>query len=87
MQIKLGHGFFKSYLIRLSNYDSQNCNELYNEKQTSKYLLLFCHYIDERQNLIKNMQIPILLRTLFNTVEGTKNTIKFLKDNKICMRK
>lgn len=42
MQMKFGHGFFKSYLFRLSNYESKNCNDNCSETQTSKHLLLDC---------------------------------------------
>jgi len=88
MQMKMGHGFFKSYLFRLPAYETNKCNGACREIQTPEHLLINCrHYFNERQLLIKNMKIPVTLRTLFNTTEGIKNTMEFLKNTKICTRK
>ena len=40
-QLHLGHGYFRSYLIRLPNYDSTRC-QCSEPVQTAKHLLLGC---------------------------------------------
>ena len=35
----------------------------------------------------KNMKIPVTIRTLFNTTEGIKNVLNFIKNTRICTRK
>ena len=89
MQMKFGHGFFKSYLIRLPKYDSKNCNGDCNEIQTSKHLLINCrHFRDVQSQLIKKMKPQATtLRTLFNINEGIKNLAEFLKFTRIETRK
>ncbi len=67
MQLKFKHVYFKSYLVRLSNYEMKKCNEKCNFTQTSKHLLLNCHYfINERLNMINQIKSQITtLKTLF----------------------
>ena len=43
--MKLGHGYFKSYLIKLPNYSTNNCYTC-NIKENSKHLIL--HYKNTR---------------------------------------
>ena len=88
IQMKMRHEFFKSYFCRLFAYESNRCNENCNEIQTSEHLLLNCrHYINEQRKLKKNMKISVTLRTLFNTNEGIKNVLKFIKNTRICTKK
>ncbi len=45
IQLKMRHDYFKSYLHRLSENNSNKCYEICNARQTSKHLLLNCkHY-------------------------------------------
>jgi ribonuclease HI len=57
MQLKFEHEYFKSYLVRLSNYETNKCNENCNFIQTSKQLLLRCrHFMNERLIMINEMK-------------------------------
>ena len=88
LQMKTEHDYFKSYLCRLFEYESNRCNEKCNEKQTFENLLLYCcHYVNEQNKLKNNMKISITLRTLFNTDEDIKNVLNFIKNTRICTKK
>ena len=88
LQMKTEHDYFKSYLCRLFAYESNRCNENCNEKQTSEHLLFHCrHYVNEQNELKNNMKILVTLRTLFNTDEGIKNVLNFIKNIRICTKK
>ncbi|MBD0343042.1 MAG: hypothetical protein ICV61_19870 [Microcoleus sp. Co-bin12] len=89
MQLKLGHGYFKSYLNRLPASESKNCNDQCNDTQNPKHLIINCrHTRDERSQLIKKMKPQATtLHTLFGTNEGLKNLAEFLKITKIATRK
>ena len=86
--MKTEHDYFKSYLCRLLEYESNRCNDNCNEKQTFKHLYLYCrHYINEQNELKNNMKIFVTLRTLFNTDENIENVLNFIKNSRICTRK
>ncbi len=89
MQLKFEHEYFKSYLVRLSNYETKKCNENCNFSQTSKHLLLNCHhFINERSNMINQMKCQIItLKTLFETKKDLENLKKFLIDIEIVTRR
>ncbi len=89
MQLKFEHEYFKSYLVRLSNYETKKCNENCNFTQTSKHLLLHCHhFINERSIMINQMKSQtITLKTLFETKKRIENLKKFLIDTEIATRK
>ncbi len=49
IQLKIGHGFFKSYLKRLSNYESAECFYYRNTIQNSTHLVLeYSEYREDR---------------------------------------
>ena len=86
--MKIGHGFFKPYLVRLSAYESNRCNGDCNEIKTPEHLLLNRrHFLNEQKEMKKNMKIPVTIYTLFNTSEGIKNVLNFIKNTRICTRK
>ncbi len=89
IQLKTEHDYFKSYLIRLSKYDTKKCNENCNFTQNSKHLLLHCHHFkDERVKLINNMKPQnITLKTLFETKKRIENLAQFLINIEIVTRK
>jgi hypothetical protein len=89
MQLKLEHEYFKSYLVRLPNYETKKCNENCNFSQTSEHLLLNCHYFTtERSIMINQMKSQTTtLKTLFGTKKGIENLGKFLIDTEIVTRK
>ncbi len=89
MQLKLGHGYFKSYLIRLPNYDTKKCNGNCNYTQNPQHLLLNCsHFVTERSILINKMKPQTTtLKTLFETKKGLENLGEFLINTEIATRK
>jgi hypothetical protein len=89
MQFKFEHEYFKSYLIRLSNYETKKCNENCNFTQISKHLLLHCrHFTHERSIMINQMKSQTTtLKTLFETKKSIENLRKFLIDTEIVTRK
>jgi hypothetical protein len=89
MQLKLAHGYFRSYLVRLPDYDDDSCPSCHRYvKQTPYHLLLQC----PRQSEIRQKTISQLdkrdqnLYNLFMTKEGQEQLIQFLKDSKIATR-
>ena len=88
MQLKFGHGYFRSYLHRLKDYNSSKCSNRCNQRQTPEHLLLNCiHYFDEIQNMKQTIDTTINLNMLFNTKIGNDILIKFIVNNKIATRK
>jgi ribonuclease HI len=84
-QLKLGHGYFKSYLAsRNQTTDKCSCGA----KQTPTHLLLSCKwYKEERKKLRKNLKTNLSLQLLLHTRKGAKETLEFLKRTSICTRK
>ncbi len=89
MQLKFDHEYFKSYLVRLPNYETKKCNESCNFNQTPKHLLLnYHHFITERSNMINQMKPQsTTLKTLFETKKSIENLRKFLIDTEIATRR
>lgn len=85
-QLKLGHGYFKSYLYHLSH----TTNNLYRcrSRETPEHLLLsYREYRTTRQELIKELNSNRLsLHILLNTKIGIEKTIGFLKKTRIATR-
>ncbi len=54
IQMKLGHGYFKFYLQRLSDYNTKKCHRNCNKDQTSEHLLTVCQYFKKEQSELKN---------------------------------
>lgn len=50
MQLKLGHGYFKSYLARLPQHESRYCHGTCRGVQTPDHLLLRCKHFEAKQN-------------------------------------
>ncbi len=53
IQLKMRHDYFKSYLHRMSQNDSNKCYEICIEIQTSKHLLLNCKHYRTKQRKLK----------------------------------
>ena len=88
MQMKFGHGYFRSYLHRLKDYNSSKYTGRCKERQTPKHLLMNCiHYSNGILNMKQNIDTTITLKMLFNTRIGNNILIKFIVDNKIATRK
>ena len=80
MQLKLGHGYFKFYLVKFLNYSSNRCFTC-GTKESPEYLILHCKntkYV--RDGLKKEFNIKKLsLKNLFNTKIGQEFLFKFIK--------
>ena len=89
MQLKLAHGYFRSYLVRYPDYDDDSCPYCHRYvKQTPYHLLFQC----PSQSAIRQKTISHLdkrdqnLYNLFMTTKGQEQLIQFLKDSKIATR-
>ena len=77
MQLKFGHGYFRSYLYRLKDYNSSKCTNRCNERQTPEHQLLNCnHYFEEIQIMKQSIDTTINLNILFNTKIGNDISVK-----------
>ena len=97
-QIKLEHGYFKSYLKRLPAYDTNLCN-VCKVKQTPEHILLNCRIYKAEQKTLKNAVLQLKLKSgsesnselslkrLLCTGEGIRNTLAFLDQTKSATRK
>src|SRR5438045_4837825 len=88
IQLKLDHGYFKSYLNRLSNYDSNIC-QFCNTKENPEHLLLHCRkYSQIRSRIKQEKQLNQLsLKILFDTNLRQDFLFNFLKETSIATRK
>ena len=88
MQLKLGHGYFKSYLKRLPDYDSDRCDCNESSIQSPAHLLLsYQNYIEIYSKIREKLQISQLsLKLLLTTREGILAVFDFLKDSEIARR-
>ncbi len=87
--MKLGHDYFKSYLNRLSDYDSDKCHWLCQQRQTSEHLLTTCHHFRHEQLVLRRKleDLPPGIRTLFTIKEGIQAVLQFLKETEVGTRK
>ena len=87
MQLKLDHGYFRSYLVRFSSYSSNRCFTC-GTKEDPEHLILHCKntkYI--REGLKKKFDIKkFSLKNLFNTKIGQEFLFKFIKKTQIGTR-
>jgi ribonuclease HI len=96
IQLKLGHGYFKSYLQRLSDYEA-NCSKSCRAIQTPSHLLFNCKIQEvERSQFKKDLKeqcgmlfennTKVLLNLALNTQKGLVETLKYLEKSKIATR-
>ena len=90
--MKIGHGYFKSYLHRLPDYDSQKCHDTCNKNQTSLHLLIIvCQHFKAQQSelkkQLKSISLSYTARVLFITKKEIKTTLLFLRKTKVATRK
>ena len=88
MQLKLGHDYFRSYLNRLSNYNSDKCDCNCNYIQSPAHLLLSCSkYQAEHSKIREKLRVNSLsLKLLLATRDGIQAVFDFLKETKIARR-
>jgi len=90
VQLKLAHGYFRSYLIRLPEYEEETCQNCYlNQKQTPYHLLFQCpSQLEARKKTIGKLKKGDQnLYSLFMTRDGQEVLINFLKETKIATRR
>src|SRR5215472_451122 len=90
IQLKLAHGYFRSYLTRLPAYDNEicpNCDS--NQKENPYHLLFICQSQSEaRKKTIQKLdRRDQNLYSLFLTKSGQEQLVKFLIETKIATRK
>ena len=89
VQLKLGHGHFRSYLKRLPDYNSDKCDCNSNYIQSPAHLLTSCYnYQAEYSKIKKKLSISddLSLKLLLTTREGIQAVFNFLKVTKIARR-
>ena len=90
IQLKMKHDYFKSYLHRLSENNSNKCYEICKARQTSKHLLLNCkHYRAEQLQLKAKVQFKNTntILTLFIIKIERIAMLEYLKSTWIATRK
>ena len=81
----LGHGYFRSYLTRLPNYDSTRC-ECSEPVQTTLHLLLVCPlYKEERERA--GIGRETTLQSLLFTPKGTAALIDVIQETRVATRR
>jgi ribonuclease HI len=86
-QLKIGHGYIKSYLHRLGHSDSDLCR--CGKRETPEHLLLSCRLLrKERTRLRDSLQGSRLTQQLLlHTKPGIEKTLVFLKETRIATRR
>ena len=87
IQLKLDHEYFKSYLVRLSEYTTNKCL-ICDTKKNSEHLILHCKATQSvREELKQEFDIKeFSLKNLFNTKHGQEFLYKFLEKTQISTR-
>jgi len=87
-QLKLGHGYIKSYLYRLGHSESDQCRRC-RKKETTEHLLLGCKELGTaRKELQEELQgTRLSLGLLLHTKTGIEKTLGFLKKTGIVTRR
>ena len=88
MQLKLEHDYFKSYLKKLSDYDSDKCDCNNTSIQSSAHLLFFCSKYAAQYSKIKDKlrASNLSLKLLLTTRDEIQTVFDFLKDSEIARR-
>ena len=89
MQLKLAHGYFRSYLVRLPDYDDDICHHCHGYSRQTPYHLLFecCSQSEARKNSIQKLDHRDQhLYNLFMTTSGLERLIQFLQESKVATR-
>ena len=87
MQLKLDHEYFKSYLIKLSEYTTNRCF-ICGTKENPEHLILHCKATQiVREELRQKFDIKeFSLKNLFNTKIEQEFLFKFLEETQISIR-
>jgi ribonuclease HI len=85
-QLKIGHGYLKSYLHRIKRANNPDC--LCGHPETTNHLLLSCNKLKDKRSIIREslgtkfLSLPLLL----HTAVGIEKALGFLKSTRICSR-
>jgi hypothetical protein len=83
-QLKIGHGYLKSYLHRINKSTTDKCR--CRRPETAEHLLLVCKdYSQQRRILKKSIKGPFTFTTLFQT-QNTTHLLKYLENTRIGTR-
>src|SRR6266480_7870881 len=87
IQLKLNHDYFKSYLVRLSNYTTDRCY-VCDTREDSEHLILHCKVTQLiREELKQEFDIKeFSLKNLFNVKIEQEFLFKFLEKTQISTR-
>ena len=87
MQLKLNHDYFKSYLVRLSDYTTDRCF-VCDTREDLEHLILHCKTTQSiREELRQEFNIKeFSLKNLFNVKIKQEFLFKFLKKTQISTR-
>ena len=87
MQLKLNHDYFKSYLVRLSNYTTNKCY-VCDTREDSEHLILHCKVTQSiKEELKQEFDIKeFSLKNLFNVKIEQEFLFKFLKKTQVSTR-
>jgi len=87
--MKLDHDYFNFYLNRLSDYDSDKCHWLCQQKQISEHLLIICHHFRHEQLILRKKleDLSSEIRTLFTVKKEIQTVLQFLKETEVEIRK
>lgn len=86
-QLKIGHGYNKSYLARVDNSGSNTCRCGFPE--TPVHLLMYCNWYNEARARMKQKYFentPLALRVLMETLIGAKAILSFIRETGISTR-
>ncbi len=89
IQMKLDHSYFKFYLNRLSDYDSDKCYLSCHQRQTPEHFLTtYYHFKNEQLVLRRKLEdLSLEIRTLFILKEEIQAVLQFLKETRVGIRK
>jgi ribonuclease HI len=87
-QLKLGHGYLKSYLYRMGHSESDLCRQC-GRRETAEHLLLSCKTLAAARSRLRDalQGTRLSLRILLHTKTGIEKTLIFLKETGIMSRK
>ena len=87
MQLKIGHDYFKSYLVRLPDYSTDRCFTC-GTKKNSEHLILHCKATQAaREELKQEFNIrEFSLKNLFSITIGQEFLFKFIEKTQISTR-
>ena len=86
-QLKIGHGYLKSYLHRFNHSANDKCK--CGRRETPEHLLLSCPELKSARDKLKNEMkgIKLSLSTLLHTKIGIETTLGFLRETRIATRR